>query len=76
MRKALVFEAGRNGYSIGQIADEAMTVGELIQILSDYEEDTLFVLSHDKGYTFGSIQEWNSYGALEDTECNEWITEF
>ena len=34
-----------------------MTVGELIEFLSDYDEDTLFVLSHDRGYTYGSINQ-------------------
>ena len=29
MRKAIVFEAGRDGYGIDQIANGAMTVGEL-----------------------------------------------
>lgn len=55
MRKAIVFNARRDGYAIEQIADEAVTVGELIEFLSEFDSDTLFVLSHDNGYTYGSI---------------------
>ena len=55
MREAIVFEASRNGYGIDQIADRALTVGEVIEMLSEYDPDTLFVLSHDNGYTYGSI---------------------
>ena len=55
MREALVFEARRDGYGIDQIADKAMTVGELMGILEDYDEDTLIVISHDGSYTYGSI---------------------
>ena len=71
MRKALVFEAGRDGYGIDQIADKAMTVGELIGLLQDYDEDTLFVLSHDRGYTYGSISSWDMSERFENEE-EEW----
>ena len=74
MRNAVIFEASREGYSIDQIADKAMTVGELIDILSDYDEDTLFVLSHDNGYTYGSLDRWSYREAAED-EDGEWEQE-
>lgn len=54
MKTALVFEAEREGYSIDQVGG-AMTVGELKDILEDYDDDALFILSHDNRYTFGSI---------------------
>ena len=65
MKRAVVFEAHRTGYNIEQVADRAMTVGELISLLGDYDEDTVFVLSHDNGYTYGSI---NSFEMVECTE--------
>lgn len=68
MRTALVFEASRDGYGIDQIADRAMTVGELRELLEHYEDDTLFVLSHDSGYTFGSICEWDAEIWEEDED--------
>ena len=79
MRKAIVFEAPRTGYGIDQIADDAMTVGELKEILEGLDDDTLFVLSHDNGYTYGSIKERQSGMSYEDedgefseTEYDEW----
>ena len=68
MRKAIVFEAPRTGYGIDQIADDAMTVGELKEILEGLDDDTLFVLSHDNGYTYGSIKERQSGMSYEDED--------
>ena len=51
-----------------------MTVGELIDILSDYDEDALFVLSHDNGYTYGSLDRW-SYREAAENEDGEWEQE-
>lgn len=70
-RMAVVFEALRTGYSIDQIANKAMTVGDLIGILEEYDEDTLFVLSHDNGYTYGSVSRWE-YSEREENEDGEW----
>ena len=74
MKEAIVFEASRNGYSIGQVKDGAMTVGDLIAILEDYDEDALVILSHDNGYTYGSISRFDSYNAYED-EDGDWEVE-
>lgn len=52
--KALVFEAPREGYDIGQVYDP-ITVGELREYLENFKDDVLFILSHDNGYTYGSI---------------------
>ena len=68
MREAIVFEAERKGYGIDQIANSAMTVGELRDILDQYDDEVLVVLSHDNGYTFGSLNERlmaDSYEAAE-----------
>ena len=72
-RKAVVFEAPRDGYGINQIADTAMTVGELIAFLQDFDEDTLFVLSHDRGYTYGSINAVTSVTTYEENEDGEFV---
>lgn len=71
-RQALVFEAVREGYGIDQLDERrTMTVGDLIAILQDYDEDTLFVLSHDNGYTYGSIDRWDA-SLYEEREDGEW----
>lgn len=55
IRVAVVFEAERTGYSIEQMADGALTVGELREMLEFYDDDTIVVISHDSGYTYGSL---------------------
>lgn len=52
-RTAIVFDAAREGYGIDQVRNP-MTVKELREILEDCEDDDLVILSHDRGYTYGS----------------------
>lgn len=66
--KAVVFEAEMRGYSIDQIAERAITVGELIRILQDFDENTLFVLSQYNGYTYGSVSVWDMKEYTEDED--------
>lgn len=54
--KRLIYHASHDAYSIDQIRS-TMTVGELISILENYDEDTPVYLSFDKGYTYGGINE-------------------
>jgi hypothetical protein len=73
MRRALVFEAERTGYNIGQLFEgnswnEPMTVGELMGILEDYDEDDVVVLSHDRGYTYGGLGEQSGWSENADGE--------
>lgn len=72
-RTAVVFEASRDGYTIGQVADDAMTVGQLRAILSQYDDDELFILSHDQGYTYGSVNDYEIEHYEEtDPDEGEW----
>lgn len=54
--KALFIEGKRNGYGPDQCG-RTMTVGELISILSEFDEDRPVFLRNDNGYTYGSIRE-------------------
>lgn len=46
-----------------------LTVGELIEILSDFDEDLPVILNNDNGYTYGEIVEYS----IEEAEYNsEW----
>ena len=54
--KKLIYSTFREGYGTDQIR-KTMTVGELIDFLSQYDEDTPIYLSFDKGYTYGGITE-------------------
>lgn len=52
----LIIEVRREGYSLSQIS-KTLTVGELIEILDQYEDHTQIFTSHDNGYTFGGLRE-------------------
>lgn len=54
--KKLIYQTFREGYGIDQIR-RTMTVGELIDFLGNYDEDTPIYLSFDNGYTYGGITE-------------------
>ena len=74
MKRAVVFDARREGYGIDQIAHQAITVGELKALLDGVEDDALFVLSHDSGYTYGSITE--DATIYQEQENGEWMKEW
>lgn len=52
----LILETNREGYTVDQVR-KTMTVGELINYLSDYDENDKIYLSFDNGYTYGGITE-------------------
>lgn len=60
MKKAIVFDVAREAYAIGQVR-RPMTVGDLKDLLEDYEDDTVIILSHDNGYTYGTLRDCDSY---------------
>lgn len=56
----IIINAKRDGYSTDQI-NRTMTVGDLIAMLEDYDEDTPVYIGNDPQdygwYTYGSIRE-------------------
>ena len=64
--EALYISGKRNGYGPDQCG-RTLTVGELIRILEDFDEDRPVYLRNDNGYTYGSITEWD-ITASEDLE--------
>ena len=59
-KQVIIIEAKREGYTIEQAENEreAITVGELMQMLEDFDEDTKVYISNDNGYTYGSVTEY------------------
>ena len=55
---AIIINANREGYGTDQIRN-TMTVGELIDALSDFDEDTPVYIGNDRNsygwYTYGGI---------------------
>lgn len=60
----------REGYTTGQ-CDRTMTVGELIRYLEDFESNMPVYLSHDNGYTYGSVTDNTVYPAYYDDSEDE-----
>ena len=58
MENVVLIKAKREGYAPDQIG-ETMTVAELVEFLSGYNEDTPVCISFDDGYTYGSITDIN-----------------
>ena len=58
--KELFINGKRNGYDPKQCG-HTLTVGELIEILQGFDEDTKIYLNNDGGYTYGSITEYDIY---------------
>ena len=50
----LMIEGRREGYGPDQLR-KTMTVGELMDYLSQFDEETPVILNNDNGYTYGSI---------------------
>lgn len=54
--QVLYIEGRRNGYGPDQCG-RTMTVAELINYLSQFDEELPVYLSNDQGYTYGNIDE-------------------
>ena len=67
----LIIEANREGYGTDQIS-RTMTVGDLIAMLEQYDEDMPVYLGHDRQsygfYTYGGITE-ECFSENEETWC-------
>lgn len=69
-KERLFIEGRREGYTPRQCG-YTMTVGELIEFLEQYDEDTEVMLCNDRGYTYGSITESSFEECYEDFEDDE-----
>lgn len=80
-RTAIAFEATREGYSVSQAeSSRTLTVGDLKALLRRFPDETLFMLSHDNGYTYGTIDTWEDThffvendGEFEEVDEDEMI---
>ena len=61
MTRAIIFEARREEYSIEDVR-KPITVEQLKRMLDEYDDDDMIIISHDNGYTYGSLrydrEEW------------------
>lgn len=68
-KNAIIFDVRREGYGIDQIK-KPLTVAELKNILDDFDDDTLVIVSHDNDYTFGTLPRYTRY--FEENSDGEW----
>ncbi len=56
-RRTLILETARTGYTPEQVTSHpgALTVADLMSYLEKYDEDDFVVISHDGGYTYGTL---------------------
>ena len=66
----ITLETKREGYAPDQCGN-TMTVGELIQYLSQFDEDAKVFYSNDNGYTYGSIKDYQIQEEYEEDEDDE-----
>lgn len=67
----LSIDGRREGYAPSQIRS-TMTVGELIDYLSQFDEDLPVMINNDNGYTYGSI-DYDSFREEDDEdEGDDW----
>ena len=64
----LVLNAERTGYAPHQVRS-TLTVGELIELLSQFDESTPVMTAQDNGYTYGGIS-WDSFSEYFNEEEN------
>lgn len=67
MKARIYIEGRREGYAPDQIY-RTMTVGELIDFLSQFDEEAEVLLDNDNGYTYGSITEDSFKESYDDEE--------
>ena len=72
---AVIINARREGYGTDQIR-RTMTVGELISVLEQFDEETPVHIGNDRKdygwYTYGGINEWDVSETEDDEEDEEY----
>lgn len=72
---AVIINARREGYGTDQIR-RTMTVGELISVLEQFDEETPVYIGNDRKdygwYTYGGINEWDVSETEDDEEDEEY----
>ena len=67
MKRAIFIDGRRDAYSPAQCGD-TMTVGELKEMLEQFNDDDKIFLSNDSGYTYGSITDSSFESGKYDSE--------
>lgn len=63
-------ETTRTHYSATSAAERTLTVGELRELLDQFDDDTPVVFRNDNGYTYGSL-DWDAVSEIDTEEGDE-----
>lgn len=55
MKPIVTLKANRDFYDAKECAENSMSVGEFMDMLSNYPSDAKIVFSNDNGYTYGVV---------------------
>lgn len=66
MKNYLTIETHRDGYSVSQCG-KTLTVSEIVDYLTQWDDDIPVYFSNDNGYTYGSI----SFDDINSAEVND-----
>lgn len=76
-KRFLKIEVSRDAYAPEDVS--TMTVGELADLLGHFDRDLPIILSHDRGYTYGGIDEFefeiSDFEEEEEEEEEDWEDE-
>lgn len=61
MKNYLFIEGRRDAYCPEDVASQSLTVAGLIEILQEYDPESVVVLVNDRGYTYGKVCEHSIY---------------
>ena len=61
--EAVFIDVARETYSPRE-ATRTLTVGQLIEILEEFDQDSPVIVRHDNGYTYGTL-------AVTDLSCED-----
>ena len=55
MKPIVILKTNRDYYDAKECAENSMSVGEFMDVLSNYPSDSKIVFSNDNGYTYGVV---------------------
>jgi predicted site-specific integrase-resolvase len=67
MKPIITLKTNRDYYEAKECAENSMTVGEFMDMLSTYPNDAKIVFSNDNGYTYGTV---GKFGCVFEDVCS------
>lgn len=64
----VTLNSSRDEYSAHTAATRSITVGELIGLLGQYDDDDKVVFCNDNGFTYGYVTRYGAVGEIEEEE--------